>query len=782
MKKYFTLLIVLTAMALSAQAQVAINATNFPDENFRNWLLDAANINGYGADGKLTTTEIADVKEIYVANKGIKDLTGIEHFTALESLRCGNNDISTLDLSKNTKLTFLYITTCPLKTIDISMLTELERLQCGNQDLSVIDFSKNTKLKELSIWRGTLTSIDVSMLPELEILWCYETEQLTSLDLTKNLKLKQLICQGNQLTSLDFSNNAELKYVECYDNKINGAGMDMLVNSLPTIDGEIWIYHDSNSEIKDGNEMTKEQVAIAKAKGWKVKYLDSNDKLQDYEGVDPSASIAIDATNFPDENFRNWLLDAANINGYGADGKLTTTEIADVKEIYVANKGIKDLTGIEHFTALESLRCGNNDISTLDLSKNTKLTFLYITTCPLKTIDISMLTELERLQCGNQDLSVIDFSKNTKLKELSIWRGTLTSIDVSMLPELEILWCYETEQLTSLDLTKNLKLKQLICQGNQLTSLDFSNNAELKYVECYDNKINGAGMDMLVNSLPTIDGEIWIYHDSNSEIKDGNEMTKEQVAIAKAKGWKVKYLDSNDKLQDYEGVDPSASIAIDATNFPDENFRNWLLDAANINGYGADGVLTAAEIGEITSLDVYWKSIVDLKGIEFFTELTTLYCRNLSLKSLDVSNLTKLKTLLCYGNQLQSLNVSGCTELSEINCCINGINETEMGKFVESLPTRTNAGRLVAVSLDDSTEGNVITKEQVAAATAKGWAVLAIQNDKSIRYDGIDSGIESLMCDDMSAGHWYMLDGQQLQGTPTTKGIFINNGKKVVIK
>ena len=35
-------------------------------------------------------------------------------------------------------------------------------------------------------------------------------------------------------------------------------------------------------------------------------------------------------------------------------------------------------------------------------------------------------------------------------------------------------------------------------------------------------------------------------------------------------------------------------IEINAENFPDENFRNWLLDT----GYGADGVITEEEIGE----------------------------------------------------------------------------------------------------------------------------------------------------------------------------------------
>ena len=31
------------------------------------------------------------------------------------------------------------------------------------------------------------------------------------------------------------------------------------------------------------------------------------------------------------------------------------------------------------------------------------------------------------------------------------------------------------------------------------------------------------------------------------------------------------------------------------------------------------------------------------------------------------------------------------------------------------------------------------------------------------------------------SGYWYTLDGRKLQGKPTKKGIYINNGRKVII-
>ena len=51
---------------------------------------------------------------------------------------------------------------------------------------------------------------------------------------------------------------------------------------------------------------------------------------------------------------------------------------------------------------------------------------------------------------------------------------------------------------------------------------------------------------------------------------------------------------------------------------------------------------------------------------------------------------------------------------------------------------------------------------------------------------GSTTGIElidnSQLTIDNSVDYWYTLDGRQLQGKPTTKGLYINNGNKVVIK
>ena len=111
-----TLLVVSICSVHSAWADVEINETNFPDYNFRNYLLGW----GYGSDGVITDEEISNIKNFYIGGRYIRNLKGIEYFTALTFLQCDNNQLTSLDLSQNKALT---------------------NLQCGNNQLTSLDLS-----------------------------------------------------------------------------------------------------------------------------------------------------------------------------------------------------------------------------------------------------------------------------------------------------------------------------------------------------------------------------------------------------------------------------------------------------------------------------------------------------------------------------------------------------------------------------------------------------------------------------------------------------------------
>ena len=792
---------------------IAINATNFPDANFREWLLEQS----YGVDGYLSTPEIAAVTKIDVSYESISSLKGIEYFTALKELECYNNQLTSLDVSNNTALTtlgcdgnklteldvsnntaltYLYCNDNQLTSLDVSKNTALDALRCSNNQLTSLDVSNNTALYDLDCYNNQLTSLDVSGCTELTTLECYINQltflsvsgctaltwlkcyqnQLTTLDVSGCTALTWLRCYNNQLTTLVVSNNTALRYLYCYENQIRGAGMATLINSLPEVTNGIFAVYDS--EGTEGNEITTVQVKAAKAKGWDVLTSFGDD----YAGVDPG--IAIDATNFPDENFRNWLLE----RHYGEDGYLTDAEIANVKSIFVPSKNIASLKGIEYFTAMTVLTCsGSNQLTTLDLSNNTTLTFLNCggsgqltslnvsgctaletlecqannmtslnvsgctalktLTCysnQLTTLDVSDCTALESLSCKSNQLTTLNVTKNTALTELDCGSNQLSTLDLSKNTALAYMYCYGNQlksldvskntalielacgsnqltelnvskntqltglacdgnQLKSLDVSKNTALKWLFCEGNELTSLDVSKKLVLAELWCFNNQIQGRGMTDLVNSLPdwksaSGEGQLYVYRD---ETPAGNLMTKVQVKIATDKNWNVQMWDEEEyDWVPYEGETPDG-IEISEANFPDDNFRAYV--SAKSIDKDEDGYLSPAEIAKVTTISVARKEIKSLKGIEYFTALTSLNCENNQLTELDVSNNTNLGYLICESNQLTELDVSNNTALVSLWCGYNPLVTLDVSKNTALTSLSCHSNGLTTLDVSNNT-------------------------------------------------------------------------------
>ncbi len=111
----------------------------------------------------------------------------------------------------------------------------------------------------------------------------------------------------------------------------------------------------------------------------------------------------------------------------------------------------------------------------------------------------------------------------------------------------------------------------------------------------------------------------------------------------------------------------SADVIIDGTSFPDANFRNYVLSQS----YGSDGVLTDAEIAEVTYMYVWYRDIEDLTGIEYFTELESMSATGNNLTEVNLSQNTKLTQLSLNSNMLTSIDLSNCPNLEFLDCTNN---------------------------------------------------------------------------------------------------------------
>lgn len=147
-------------------------------------------------------------------------------------------------------------------------------------------------------------------------------------------------------------------------------------------------------------------------------------------------------------------------------------------------------------------------------------------------------------------------------------------------------------------------------------------------------------------------------------------------------------------------------VAINDVNFADKNFRKIVSDYCDTNG---NNYLDSSERNRtVLSIPGYLDDnevIESLKGIEYFTNLTTLYAGGIGLKGdLDVSNNTKLTRLSCGGNdlttlklgslanltyldcsanELTALNVTGCPNLQKLQCYSNKIASIDLSKNLE---------------------------------------------------------------------------------------------------
>ena len=156
-----------TESAVSTQAEedaVAIDATNFPDGAFRQYVADNFDKD---KDGALNQTERNAVKEIEISNSGCTSLQGLKYFSKLTDLFCSDNNLTELDVSENPELGRLICYNNSLTSLNLNKNTKLRSLNCNNNKLTVLDLRENKSLSWLRCKNNCLTSLDLRTNPQI---------------------------------------------------------------------------------------------------------------------------------------------------------------------------------------------------------------------------------------------------------------------------------------------------------------------------------------------------------------------------------------------------------------------------------------------------------------------------------------------------------------------------------------------------------------------------------------------------------------------------------------
>ena len=174
-------------------------------------------------NNQLTELDVSRNTELTILGCNTNQLTELDVSanTKLETLWCDYNQLTELDVSRNTELTYLDCEENPLTKLDVSANTKLETLSCAANSLTTLDVSRNTALTSFCCQNNQLTELDVSQNTALTRFWCFSNE-LTKLDVSQNTKLTDLTCFTNKLTELDLSRNTELTELRCEYNPGDG--------------------------------------------------------------------------------------------------------------------------------------------------------------------------------------------------------------------------------------------------------------------------------------------------------------------------------------------------------------------------------------------------------------------------------------------------------------------------------------------------------------------------------------------------------------------------------
>lgn len=190
--------------------------------------------------------------------------------------------------------------------------------------------------------------------------------------------------------------------------------------------------------------------------------------------------------------------------------------------------------------------------------------------------------------------------------------------------------------------------------------------------------------------------------------------------------------------------------------FPDINFKTYLISNFDKNN---DGEISYYEAEQVKEISCSYKDIQSLEGIQYFSNITALYCSNNKLNTLDISKLYKLeylscgnnsegnhnqlttldvsrnialKGLSCPGNKLTSLDVSNNVALTNLSCDINKITELNISNNIALTSLRCSFNKIKSLN---------------AIRNTKLTDIVCNNNNLTALYVASNSALKYLRCD-----------------------------------
>ena len=245
----------------------------------------------------------------------------------------------------------------------------------------------------------------------------------------------------------------------------------------------------------------------------------SNGNLKDLEGLEVFANLtnlncsdnpltSLDVSVFPELielNCANCFNKSSQSRSY-ENGVLDLSANTKLQALSCGNNGLREL--ILPDSPLKNIYCNNNQLKSLDLSKNESLEFVNCEYNQIEEIDLSKNVALIDFHATGNKLFQIDLTANTQLTSLSLYDNDFTALEVSANVNLQYLSCGSNE-LTSLDVSKNTNLTSLNCESNRMLTLNVSANTQLEFLNCGDQRTADDNEQQLILTVNESQQALW---------------------------------------------------------------------------------------------------------------------------------------------------------------------------------------------------------------------------------------------------------------------------------
>ncbi len=595
---------------------------------------------------------------------------------ASENIRFENYSIEELDLtgldtSNTTNMSYMFNNLYNLKSLDVSML-----------DTSNVEYMNN-----MFYSLGNLESLDVSN---------FDTSKVKSMAgmFSSLYKLTDLNISG-----LDTSNVEDMNDMFAYLNNVQSLDVSSFNTSKVT-------------------NMSRMFYGVEKVKTLNVSGFDTsnvtNMSFMFSNDLGESALESIDLSGFNTskvENFYGFLSGASNLSVVDVSN-FDTSKTTDMGSMFTGLKSVESL-----------------DVSGFDTSKTTNMNSMFNGLESVESIDVSgfntsNVTNLSGM-FGNMknlksvDVSNFDTSKVTDMSCLFNFNESLESIDVSNFDTSKV--TDMGQMFTGLELIKSLDVSNFDTSNVYRMNYMFSGLKSLKELNVSNfNTSNVMEMNSMFSSMDslksldlsnfdtsnTVDMAFMFSSSDNLEFLDVSSFDTSNVGTMSYMFSGLYYLEnldvsgfntSNAYTMDWMFSSANNLKALDVSNFDTSNVNSMIgmfqglssVDYLDVSGFDTSKVVDMSSMfsgmNSLTSLDVSGFNTSRVTNMEYmFSHLNNI--KSLDISGFETSRVTSMSSMFSNMNSLTSLDVSGfetsiVTNMGYMFDGLNNIKSLDVSNF-----------------------------------------------------------------------------------------------------